>query len=275
MSANFEQWMKVAERNGEQQDALLLRFLLWRAKFHDIGVDNITEDMIINELKKGKSFTRGFDKQGRPVNYILVRLHKASESSPEELQKMTVWMFEQGRKLVKPPVETTTLVFDMRGYSMENMDYGFTRFLFEVFAFRYPESLGVALVVEAPFIFWAVWKMLSPLIDPKTVTKIHFVKAAQLLEYIHEDQLLAQYGGKDNFVYTYPFPEDSFYFQCTTQQQNHMTLVKEELVAVQVTQSGTTTVLIETKEELRKSEDNTDVSQSKGDRTSINQSGDS
>lgn len=40
------------------------------------------------------------------------------------------------------------------------------KFLIDTFANRYPESFGLGLVVDAPFIFWACWKLISPLMDP-------------------------------------------------------------------------------------------------------------
>lgn len=45
--------------------------------------------MFVNELKVGKAFVYGKDKENRPVVYIRVRLHKPATTVRNELEKMT------------------------------------------------------------------------------------------------------------------------------------------------------------------------------------------
>jgi hypothetical protein len=57
--------------------------------------------------------------------------------------------------------------------------------------------------VDAPWIFWACWKIISPWIDPKTAEKIKFITKAELKNYISEDTLLVEYGGKNPWTYKF------------------------------------------------------------------------
>ena len=60
----------------------------------------------IDQLKMGKSFLHGFDKQGRPVNYVRVKIHKPGAQSEETLERYIVHVIESTRLIVVPPVET-------------------------------------------------------------------------------------------------------------------------------------------------------------------------
>jgi len=105
---------------------------------------------------------------------------------------------EMRNKLLKPPVETASIVFDMNGFSIQkNMDYTQLKFMISIFEAKYPETLGVALVVDAPFIFQACWKLIRPWLDPKTASKVYFVSLSDLTQWIDEDQLLVDLGGKN------------------------------------------------------------------------------
>ena len=60
----------------------------------------------IDQLKMGKSFLHGFDRQGRPVNYVRVKIHKPGAQSEETLERYIVHVIESTRLIVVPPVET-------------------------------------------------------------------------------------------------------------------------------------------------------------------------
>lgn len=58
------------------------------------------------QLRTGKSFLHGFDRQGRPVNYVRVRIHKPGAQSQETLERYIVHVIEMTRLIVVPPIET-------------------------------------------------------------------------------------------------------------------------------------------------------------------------
>lgn len=57
-------------------------------------------------LRSGKGFLHGEDKQGRPITYVRVRLHKAGEFSPESMHRYIIYLLEMARLSLRYPVET-------------------------------------------------------------------------------------------------------------------------------------------------------------------------
>lgn len=58
------------------------------------------------QLRMGKSFLHGVDKEGRPICMVRVRLHRGGEQSAESIERYTVHVIETARLLLQPPVET-------------------------------------------------------------------------------------------------------------------------------------------------------------------------
>lgn len=75
----------------------------------------------IKQLRMGKSFLHGCDKEGRPICLVRVRLHKQADQSEEALEWYTVYIMETARLMLRDPVDTAAVVFDMSGFSMANM----------------------------------------------------------------------------------------------------------------------------------------------------------
>ena len=58
------------------------------------------------QLRLGKSFVHGKDKEGRPMCFVRVRLHHGSDQSEKSIERYTVFTIETARFLLKPPVDT-------------------------------------------------------------------------------------------------------------------------------------------------------------------------
>lgn len=58
------------------------------------------------QLRMGKSFIHGYDKFGRPISIIRVRLHKIGAQSEKSMERFTVHMIETTRCMLPQPVET-------------------------------------------------------------------------------------------------------------------------------------------------------------------------
>jgi hypothetical protein len=63
------------------------------------------EDFLV-QLRMGKSYLHGLDKEGRPMCVVRARLHKAGEQTEESLEKFTVFTIETARLLLRPPIDT-------------------------------------------------------------------------------------------------------------------------------------------------------------------------
>ena len=58
------------------------------------------------QLRMGKSFLRGKDKEGRPICHVRVKLHKQGEQSEASIERYTVYIIETARLLLAPDVDT-------------------------------------------------------------------------------------------------------------------------------------------------------------------------
>ncbi|RDL30447.1 CRAL protein [Venustampulla echinocandica] len=226
----------------DHPDALLLRFLRarkwdvekalimmistmrWRAK--DIHVDDdimkngelasleassdedpakkrLGEDFLA-QLRMGKSYLHGLDKEGRPMCIVRARLHRQGEQSEESLERYTVYTIETARMILAPPADTACVVFDMTGFSLANMDYAPVKFMIKCFEANYPESLGVVLVHKAPWVFQGIWKIIKGWLDPVVASKVHFTNSTdEMSEFIPRSHIMKELGGDEDWTYQY------------------------------------------------------------------------
>ncbi|KAF9426683.1 hypothetical protein BGZ76_002647 [Entomortierella beljakovae] len=216
---------------GDHPDALLLRFIRarkwnvinalnmlfkafkWRLD-EDIASVKYSTDVKLNslhpkffeQLESGKFFIHGTDVDGRIVAYLNVRLHFPRNQPAKTLEKLALYVIECGRVLLQHPVETVCLVFDLTGFSLSNVDLAMVKYLVTIFEAYYPESLGRIIIHGAPFIFWGVWKVIEPWLDPVVASKVRFTRNDQeIAQFIAPEHLIDNYKtGLDHFKYSYP-----------------------------------------------------------------------
>jgi len=103
-------------------------------------------------------------------------------------------------------VDQQIVVLDMAGLSFWPNAAGLRIFkrIIKIDASFYPETLRVQYIVNAPFIFSAIWAVVRPWLDPVTAAKVRIVghsgTASALLERIDASQLPAEYGGQSTFA---------------------------------------------------------------------------
>lgn len=71
--------------------------------------DNVVKkegDDFLQQLRLGKSYLHGIDKEGRPLCVVRVRLHKPGEQSEKSMERYTVFVIETARLVLRPPVDT-------------------------------------------------------------------------------------------------------------------------------------------------------------------------
>lgn len=163
----------------------------------------------LTQLRMGKSFLHGLDSSNRPCCYVRVRLHRQGEQSEKSLERFTVYTIETARMLLRPPVDTATIVFDMTDFSMANMDYTPVKFMIKCFEANYPESLGSVVVYKSPWIFQGIWKIIKGWLDPVVAGKVHFAgNVDELSEYIPKSRIMEELGGDEHYKYSYIEPKE-------------------------------------------------------------------
>ncbi|KAI7939576.1 hypothetical protein MJO29_014312 [Puccinia striiformis f. sp. tritici] len=191
--------------------AMIAACLKWRIEY---GVDDITYDGeeghrkvegFLHQYQIGKTFVQGTDRQGRPVVYINVRLHKGSDQSPKVLEDFIVFCMESTKLMLTPPlVEKATIIMDLSGFGLANMDWRSLGFIVKCLESYYPESLNALIVHNAPWVFQGLWKIIGPMIDPVVRAKIQMTKTAEDLKvHIDEKHLLESLGGTNQWKWEY------------------------------------------------------------------------
>jgi hypothetical protein len=112
------------------------------------------EEAFIRQYRSGKSYVRGTDKDDRPVYIIKVRLHDPSKQSAAAMETYVLHNIEMLRVMSREPHDKVCLIFDLTGFGLRNMDFHVVKFLIQTLEARYPETLGILLVHNAPFVFW-------------------------------------------------------------------------------------------------------------------------
>lgn len=161
----------------------------------------------LKQIRMGKSFFHGVDRQNRPITVVRARLHKASDQCVESIERYTTYLCETGRFALNPPVETACLIFDLTGFTLANMDYVPVKFMIMCFEANYPESLGLILIHNAPWVFKACWRIIHGWLDPVIASKVNFTYTRQdLEEFIAPDRLIKELGGDEDWEYKYEEP---------------------------------------------------------------------
>ncbi|KAF9870401.1 cral trio domain protein [Colletotrichum karsti] len=172
----------------------------------DANTKKLGQDFMA-QARSGKTFIHGVDKTGRPICMVRVRLHRQGEQCEESLEKYTVFLIETCRMVLAPPIDTATIVFDMTGFSMANMDYTPVKFMIKCFEANYPESLGAVLVHRAPWVFQGIWKIIKGWLDPVVASKVHFTNnVKEMEEFIPTSHILKELDGPEDWNYKYVEP---------------------------------------------------------------------
>lgn len=143
--------------------------LKWR---RDFGIyDILTAELVEPEAVTGKEFLFGYDTCGRPGLYMCPSKQN-TEEGPRQIQ-FVVWILERAIDLMGPGVETLALMINFADKA-KNSSISTARTVLNILQSHYPERLGVSLIAHLPWLLHAFFKLITPLIDPLTRTKMIF-----------------------------------------------------------------------------------------------------
>ena len=191
---------------------MLLTCLTWRQEVNVRGLIEDGEPAIRKHLfTSGESYFWKRDAAGRLAIFMRGRFHNRSAQNHDEMVAFTVFQIETGRRLMGSQEDnpgTVTLVFDLIDSTMASFDLGVIQFMAHALQSYYPECLGRALILNAPWIFSGFWKLIRPWLDPKVADKIVFVQGNMVEQgFFKAEDLQTEYGGLDPYRYSYATPE--------------------------------------------------------------------
>ncbi|KAI9033009.1 CRAL-TRIO domain-containing protein [Hyaloraphidium curvatum] len=202
-------FLRARKWDLEKAVDMLVGTLKWRYK---AGFADFFRDMERLVGDKGLAAEKGYllpgaDLEGRPVLAAHFSRHDPKACQVIESKRLALYLVETVRVALRAPAEALTLVVDFKGFGLSNMDMDLAKFMIGALEAYFPESLGAALLVDAPFIFRGVWAVLKQLLDPVVASKIHFISKSKVAEYVPRSSLPKSLGG-DAEEYRWIPPKD-------------------------------------------------------------------
>lgn len=194
-----------------------------------------TNKGFVKNFTVSKSFIRGHDKNKNPLFVFQSKKHFASDTTQAETERFALLIIEWCRlhlRDVNESVDTCSLVFDLSGFSLKNADNAPVKFLTSMFESHYPESLGIVVVHNAPWIFSTVWNVIKNWLDPVVASKIHFTKGFDdIAKFIDPEHIPEYLGGNDTEDLSYPKPSKEHITPMKTRDAEFLRLcsVRDEL----------------------------------------------
>ncbi|KAJ7524442.1 hypothetical protein O6H91_17G005600 [Diphasiastrum complanatum] len=170
------------------EDKILLRFLQskdqdvyqaarkfiayqkWRESFLPLGY--IPESTIESELGLKQSYLQGQDKKGHPVLVTFASKHEANKGDFEEYKRFLVYTFEKTLASAPAGVDKFVTIVDLKDLGLKNLDSAAFIAALQIQQDYYPGTLEKAFMVNVPFIFYGLWKIVSPFLEEATRQRV-------------------------------------------------------------------------------------------------------
>lgn len=179
-TTTFKRFLAGSKDDVQAAGNKLIEFLKWRSiekpeliTFDDPGV--------ALERDKGYAYAYKSDKLNRPVIYVEAKKYDKNNREFEHVKKLVICTIENTLKYTQPDEEKVVVVIDLHEFSIfKTMDYEVVKMFIQILQANYDEILGVGVLINSPFIFWACWKIINPWLDPTTAAKIRFSSPQEL-----------------------------------------------------------------------------------------------
>lgn len=165
----------AAKKSQHDQIKLLSDAVSWRLKKRDLLSACECPSCLANPQSHDARIF-GQDGDGDVVCMNCFALPR--ELSPRTIADHMACLFERALRQFPAPAPALrrwTWVIDMHGFGIKHTDPRTSIELLHLLDCAYPERLKLALVVDAPTIFWGLWNAVKPLMAAKTAAKIEFI----------------------------------------------------------------------------------------------------
>lgn len=208
-------FLRAREYDNAKACEMYFNHLAWREQE---GVDTILQDFQFKEREAFLGvYPQGYyktDKTGRPVSIQhlgSIDLKKIKEvTTMERMVKFHIQEYERFLSQIAPVcsrvagrhIDQTFAILDVKGVTLRMLTGDVRKMLAEITKIdqdHYPETLGKTCIINAPFVFKAVWSIVKPMLQPRTVAKISLLGHKyidELAQYIDLDNIPTYLGGR-------------------------------------------------------------------------------
>eukprot|EP00184_Porphyridium_aerugineum_P006426 CAMPEP_0184694426 /NCGR_PEP_ID=MMETSP0313-20130426/2394_1 /TAXON_ID=2792 /ORGANISM="Porphyridium aerugineum, Strain SAG 1380-2" /LENGTH=390 /DNA_ID=CAMNT_0027152719 /DNA_START=57 /DNA_END=1229 /DNA_ORIENTATION=+ len=166
----YIRYLRARQLDLDKAEDMLYNSLVWRSSKHP---EREICQACLNNRRAHTMRVIGRDIHGRPVFYS--HFAGVENRDPDDNIQHLIWMLEN---LFTSDVETAqqyVWLLDFQGFSVSDMNPSIGKKSLTLFSDQYPERLGKAIIMDSPWVFSGLWKILSPFIDAKTHEKISFI----------------------------------------------------------------------------------------------------
>ncbi|KAK6931650.1 CRAL-TRIO lipid binding domain [Dillenia turbinata] len=177
----------------------------WRASLVPNGF--IAESEVRDELDARKIYLQGLSRDGYPVVIVRASLHYPAKDQLQ-FKKFVVHLLDKaltspfGGRVIGN--EKLIAILDLQNLAYKNVDSHGIITGFQLVQDYYPERLRKCFIVNMPWFFVSVWKMVSYFLDKATLEKIVIVSdedgRKSIVKEIGDHVLPEQYGGRAKFI---------------------------------------------------------------------------
>ncbi|ERN11377.1 hypothetical protein AMTR_s00176p00042540 [Amborella trichopoda] len=185
----------------EKAARMFVQWAKWRADFVPRG--HIPDDEVLQELESKKIYLQGLSKNGYSLLIVLARKHFPSKDHLQ-FKKFVVHLLDKtiasSFSGEEKGDEKLVAILDLESLTLQNIDPRALITGFQFLQAYYPERLARLYLLNMPWIFVSVWKMVSRFLEKATLEKVVIVGNEEgkrtILEDIGEGTLPEEYGGR-------------------------------------------------------------------------------
>ncbi|OAA45366.1 CRAL/TRIO domain protein [Cordyceps fumosorosea ARSEF 2679] len=194
----LRRYLRATKWNVDDAAKRLQATLGWRREY---GLDGFTPDYISPEQETGKQIIVGYDKMGRPCQYLNPG-RQNTDASPRQIHHL-FYMMERVTDMMPAGVEQLSLLINFKqtkNRQNTSVPVSTAREVIHILQHHYPERLGKALIINVPWIVWGFFKIITPFLDPVTSEKLKFNE--NMKQYVPAEQLWSEdWSGQMDFEY--------------------------------------------------------------------------
>ena len=169
----------------------LYEYCNWRVNEDVDGIaalDAKTNPILTKEEAKGRDriLYGHYDRCGRPLLLVTPRNHDGKHGDYVSLFCYILCVLEKMSFLAdeKSFDRRYTIIFDLKGFGLSNIDYKFVKESLYMLRYYYPERIGICLIINYPLLFSGCWKVIKFWMHDVTKSKFIFAGKKELTDFV-------------------------------------------------------------------------------------------